>query len=114
MLKNYKRTISKLDDVSLKSLDWFFSDAWAFFDILDKSFLSELKKIETHLNSELLKRKIDLQRFDMDEIFESIFSEAFSISCQFHKGKGGYAFLGKSNFDKLDQMKKCLIKLGLE
>jgi hypothetical protein len=112
MSKNYKDTISKLDDESLKSLDWFFSDVWAFFEILDKSFLSELKEIEAYLNSELLKRKIDLQRFDMDKIFESIFSEAFSVSCQFHKGKGGCAFLGKSKFDKLDQIKKYLTKWG--
>ena len=112
MSKNYKEIICNLDDDSLKSLDWFFSDVWAFFDILDKSFLIELKEIETNLNSELIKRNIDLQRFDMDNLFESIFTEAFSISCQFHKGKGGCAFLGKSDFDKLDQIKKYLIKWG--
>jgi len=112
MPKDYKEVIYNLNDESLKTLDWFFSDVWAFFDILDKSFLIDLKEIEKILNSELIKRNIDLQRFDMDKLFESILSEAFSISCQFNEGKGGCAFLGKSNFDKLDQIKKYLIKWG--
>jgi hypothetical protein len=48
----------------------------------------------------------------MDSIFESIFQDAFSVSCQFHKGKGGCAFLGKTDFDKLEQMTKCLLRMG--
>jgi hypothetical protein len=112
MLDNLENKISILDDKSIKTLDWFFSDTWAFFEVLDPSFLEKLKEIESHINSELLRRKIDLQRFDMDKIFESIFSEAFSVSCQFHKGKGGCAFLGKTAFDKLEQMRKYLSKWG--
>jgi hypothetical protein len=112
MPDNWENKIRSLDRDSITSLDWLFSEAWAFFRILDPSFLDKLKNIEPILNSELIKRNIDIQRFDMDCIFESVFQDAFSVSCQFQKRKGGCAFLGKTDFDKLERMTKCLLKFN--